>query len=104
MFVRLLLNRTPQKQALSGDNILDDLAIHVRQPEIAAGVAVGQPGVIQAQQVQDRRVQVVDVDLVFDRVIAVVVGLAVGEARLDAAAGHPHRVAVRIVVAAVVAF
>ena len=45
--------------------------------------------------------QVVDVDLVLDGVVAVVVGLAAGESRLHAAAGQPHRVAVGIVVAAV---
>ena len=77
-------------------------AVHVGQAEVAAGVAVGQPLVIEAQQVQDRRVQVVDVDLVLDGVVAVVVGRAVAEAALDAAAGQPHREALRVVVAAVV--
>ena len=50
-----------------------------------------------------RRVQVVDVDLVLGGVVAVLVGRAVPEAALDAAAGQPHREAVRVVVAAVVA-
>ena len=48
-------------------------------------------GVVDAQQVQDRGVQVVDVDRFFDDVVREVVGLAVGDARLDAAAGQPHR-------------
>ena len=46
--------------------------------------------------------QVVDVDAVLDGVEAELVGLAEGEARLDAAAGQPHREAVDVVVAAVV--
>ena len=49
-----------------------------------------QPLVVDAQAVQDRGVQVVDVDRVLDDVVAEVVGLAVDDARLDAAAGHPH--------------
>ena len=44
--------------------------------------AVGQLLVIEAEQVQDRRVPVVDVDLALDGLEAVVVGAAVGEAAL----------------------
>ena len=44
---------------------------------------------VDAQAVQDRGVQVVDVDRVLDDVVAEVVGLAVDDARLDAAAGEP---------------
>src|SRR3954470_14298989 len=76
--------------------------MHVGQAEVAAGVAGGQPLVGQPQQVQDRRVQVVDVNLVGGGVPAVVVGGAVPVARLDAAAGEPHGETVRVVVAAVV--
>ena len=39
-------------------------------------------------------------DLGLDDVVAKLVGLAVDDARLDAAAGHPEREAVRVVVAA----
>ena len=46
---------------------------------------------VRAHKVQDRRVQVVDVDLVLDRREAELVGRAVGHAALDAAAGQPHR-------------
>ena len=87
---------------LSCENLADDVSTDVGQAEIAAGVAIGQLLVVQAQQVQDRRVQIVDVDLVFDGVIAVFVGGAVAHARLHAAAGQPHREAVGVVVAAVV--
>ena len=59
--------------------------MHVGQAEVAAGVAVGQLGVIEAQQVQHGGVQVVEVDFVFDGVVAVVIGLAVADAGLHAA-------------------
>ena len=57
-------------------------------------------GVIEAEQVQDCGVQVVDVDFVVDGGEAKLVGGADHLPALDAAAGEPHRKAVMIVVAA----
>ena len=54
----------------------NQISVHVGQPEVAALEPVGEPGVVEAQQVQDRGLQVVDVDRVFDDVEAQVVGLA----------------------------
>ncbi len=44
------------QQSPLGEDVLDDPAVHVRQAEIAAAVAVGQAFVVQAHQVQDRGV------------------------------------------------
>ena len=77
------------------------VAVDVGQAEVAAGVTVGQPRVVEAQAVQHRGVQVVDVDRLLDGAEAELVGRAVNVAAVDAAAGHPHREAVVIVVAAV---
>ena len=85
----------------SRQDLLDHLPVHVGQAEVAAGVAVRQLLVVEAQQVQDRRVQIVDVDLVLDGGEAELVGRAVDVPALDAAAGQPHREAVVVVVAAV---
>ena len=63
--------------------------MHVGQTEMAALEFVGQAFVVDAQQVHDRRLEVVDVDGVFGRVVGEVVGLTEGEAALHAAAGHP---------------
>ena len=41
---------------------LTTLPGNIGQPKVAAGVAVGQACVVEAEQVQDRRVEVVDVD------------------------------------------
>ena len=70
----------------------------VGQAEVATAVAVGQTFVVQPEEVQDGRVQVVDVHLVFRGVVAVVVGGSVAEPALYAAAGHPHGEAFRVVV------
>ena len=48
----------------SGEQFLDDPSVDVGQAEVAAGVAVGELLVVEAQQMQDRGVEVVDVDLV----------------------------------------
>ena len=60
------------------------MAMDVGEPEVATRVPVGQTLVIDTEQREHRRVEIVDVDLVFECVEAVLVGRAVGESRLDA--------------------
>ena len=60
-----------------------------------------EPARVEAELVQHGGVDVGDVVAVFDGVEAELVGRAVGDAPLDAAAGHPDREAERMVVAAV---
>src|SRR4051812_7764360 len=59
-----------------------------------------QPRMINAEQVQQRGVQVVNRDLVFDGVKAVFVGRAVHDATFDAAASQPDGKAVGTMVTA----
>src|SRR5205823_6983116 len=88
---------------------LDYVPVIVGEPEITAVVTIGQLFVIETEQVQDRRVQVVDVNLVIHRARAELVGCAVDRAALDAAPGEPEAeravvmVAARIVVAVAIA-
>ena len=84
----------------SGQNLFHDSAMHVGQSEIAAGVAVGEAFVVEAHQVQQRGVEIVDVDSVLDGSIAEVIRAAVGQAPFDAAAREPDGEAVMIVIAA----
>ena len=70
-----------QRSGGSGQDRLDDLAVNVGQAEVAALEAVGQPCVIDAQEMQDRGVEVVDLDRVLDDVVGEVVGLAVHACR-----------------------
>ena len=53
----------------------------VGQAEVAAGEAVGERLVVEAEQVQDRGLEIVDVDRVLGDVEAEVVGRAVGQCR-----------------------
>src|SRR5438128_709612 len=88
----------------SGQDWLHHVAEDVRQAIVAAAVAVGKLGVIDAHQVENGGMQIVHMHLVLDGVPAVIVGLAVGHAASDAAAGQPHREAKGMVLAAVGAF
>jgi len=74
--------------------------MYVGQAEVAALEFVGQAFVVDTEQVQDRRLEVVDVDGVFGRVVGEVVGLAVGEAALHAAAGQPDGEDIGVMVSA----
>ena len=91
---------TPPRAHGSGDDVVQHRSRHVRQPEVAAAVLIGQLGVIDAHQVQDRGVQVVHVHRLLDRLEPEVVGRAVGDAALHAAAGEPHAEPERVVIAA----
>src|SRR5688500_11094281 len=84
----------------SGDDFADDVARDVGQAEVAAGVAVGELLVVEAQQMEDRGMQVVDAGRVFLGLEAELVGRAIDGAATDAAAGQPDAEAVVVVVAA----
>src|SRR5437867_3054857 len=86
----------------SGENAGNHLAGDVRQAEVAALEAVDELRVIEAEEPEQRRVEVVDRDGVARDVVAEVVRLAVDDAGADAAPGQPQRVAPAVVVAAVV--
>ena len=65
-----------------------------------AVVVVREPFVVEAEQVQDRRVEVVDVDDLFDGLVAELVGGAEAEPALHAGAGEPGGKPLGVVVAA----
>src|SRR3954462_4707420 len=82
----------------SGDDVVDHGTGHVGEAEIAAAVAIGQLRVIDAEQVEDRRVEIVNVHRLVDRLEAEVVGGAVTHPPLDPAPAQPHREAERVVI------
>ena len=70
-------------------NSVHDISRHVRQAIVAARVAVGEAFMVEAHEVEDRRVKIMHVDRVAADVDAVVVGLAIDGAGLYARAGEP---------------
>src|SRR4051794_36104132 len=84
------------------DDPLHYFPVDVREAIVAPAEEVGEPGVVEAHEVEEGRVQVVDVDLIFDSVPAELIRGAVNLAAPDAPAGQPHGEAKRVMLAAIV--
>lgn len=52
--------------------------MHVGQPEITTEMVPGELSVVEAEQMQHRGMQIVNVNLAGDHTVAQVIGLAVG--------------------------
>src|SRR6185312_17479357 len=98
----IIPSRDAARAASSGQDPPDYLTRHIREPIIPALVLVGQPLVVDAEEMEDRGVEVVDVDAVGGDAVAERVGGAVGDARLDPTAGRPGGEAPGVMIAAVV--
>ena len=83
------------------DEVFDDVAVNVGQAEVSTGITVREFFVVEAEQFEHRRVQIVDVDFVFDRLETELVGRSVNVAALHAATGHPRCEAPVVVIATV---
>lgn len=75
----------------------------ISEAHVSRGEAEGALGVIEPEDVEHGGVEVMDLDLVLDRLVSPVVGAAIGKPRFDAAAGHPGGEAEGVVVATVAA-
>lgn len=76
--------------------------MYVGQAVVASLEPVGESGVVESQQVEQRGVQVVDVDRVGDNVETEIIGLTMGMPGPQSAAGQPDAEAAIVVVAAVI--
>jgi hypothetical protein len=76
--------------------------MHIGEPVKSALELVGQPREIDAEAVQHRGVQIVQMCRITHEVVPEVVRFAVRDSRLDAAARHPDGEAARMVIAAVI--
>src|SRR5206468_10102788 len=85
----------------SGDDVVHDFARRVRQTEVAPSISIGQFRVVDAQQIEHGRVQIVDVSFLLGGLVSKFIRISVSHAALDPAARKPYREAARIVIAAV---
>ena len=76
--------------------------MHIGQPEVSALVAVREFFVIDSERVQNRGVQVVNMDWLFDDVVTEIVSRTVHGSRLNTTTGHPFRVASRVMIATII--
>ena len=97
---RAFLRQRRTTSRLLSEDPLHNRAIHIREPVVAAGVAVGEARVVEAEEVEDGRVEIVDMHAVADDRVPEVVRLAVRVAAAHSAAGHPARERLRVVLAA----
>ncbi len=80
-------------------DFLDHVAVHIGQPKLAALVFEREPLVIDSQLMQNRGMQIMDVNRVFDNVVAVGIGRSMNGSAFDPAAGHPQAEASRMMIA-----
>jgi len=71
------------------EDLLHHAPMHVSEPELTPLKWEGEPFMIDAEQMEDCGLEVMDVDASLGHIEAVVVGGAVRKAALDAAPGHP---------------
>lgn len=79
---------------------MDDPPCDISEAEIAPGIAVREPFVVDAQQVQNGGMEIVDVNAVMHGSETKVIGLSVRDAPFDTAPGKPRGEAEVIVVSA----
>ena len=75
--------------------------MHVGQSKIAAGMPEGEFCVVKAEQLENRRVEVVNMHGVLHGLEAELVCRAVNVSTAHASAGQPHRESVMVVIAAI---
>src|SRR5262249_6049074 len=80
--------------------VVQNVAGHVRETEIAATVPVSQFSMIDAEQVQDRGMDIMHMDRFVDSLEAKVVRGSINGAALDRTASQPHSEPEWILVAA----
>ena len=68
------------------DDVVNHMSMHIGQPKVSPGDLVGQLQVIQPEEMQQRGVEVVQVDLIFDGKVAVLVRGSIADAGFHAAA------------------
>src|SRR6266850_4734277 len=99
----LLLNRTmpiPAAPGASSKNPRHYFPVHIGQSIMPSLEKVSELLMIETQQVQQRSVEIMDVNLVRHRFVSEIIGRAVTEPAFYAAAGQPNRETARAVVSA----
>ena len=81
----------PRSNALR-ENFVDDAAVDIREAEVASAMPIRQAFMIDAELVENRRLEVVYGDHVFSHVLPELVAGAVDHAATYSATGEPRRI------------
>ena len=84
---------------VSGKDVPHHMAMNIGQPIVTPLKFVSEMFVVDSKLVQDRGLKIVDVDGLFHGIHGQFVGSSIRNAGLDAAAGHPYRKRIWMVVA-----
>ena len=86
------------------NHIMHNFSMHIGQAIITTAVAIGQPLVVQAHEMQNRRMKIMHMDPIFNSRQAKLVSRTITEALLHAAPAHKRREPIVIVIAPLLAF
>jgi hypothetical protein len=75
--------------------------VYVGQAKVSALKAKSELRMVEAQEMQDRCVEIADVDGILGNIKAQFIGLAVGDSRFEAPTSDPHRERIRVMIPAV---
>ena len=74
---------------LLAENSFDNFPMHVCQTVVATLKTMCQSLMVDSHTVQDGGMEIVNMNRVFNDVVAVIIGLSVGQTTLDTTTGHP---------------
>src|SRR5882762_9030118 len=83
------------------EDVFNHFAMDVRDAKVAALETIRKLLVVDAPAAQNRGIEVVNVDRIFDDIVAVIVGPAIAHTGFDSTTRHPNRVAAPMMIAAV---
>ena len=85
----------------STQQLMDDLAMHIGQPEITSSVPIGESFMVHAEQVQDGGLQVMNIHFVIPQVVSEFITAAMDDTTLDAGSCKPRAVHTGMVTSAI---
>tara|TARA_B100000579_G_scaffold405702_1_gene391542 strand:- start:34 stop:363 length:330 start_codon:yes stop_codon:yes gene_type:complete len=91
-------------ESLSSENILYHSSVHISEAELSSLIAKGKTLMVNAQLMEDGRIEIVNVNGVTSDGIPKIISFSVDVAPLAAAPGHPYTVSVLMMIAASLGF
>ena len=92
-------NRVLGKYLMLGKYLVDDFAVNIRQTVVSSLKTVSEPSVVDTQLMQDRRLQIVNMNFFIDDSKPEFVSFAILKPWLDTTTGQPHGKCIDVVVA-----
>jgi hypothetical protein len=92
----------PARPDSSGEDLSDDGAVHIGQPEFATAIRERQALVVDPKQMEQGGVQVVDMNAILLRIKTILIGRTPGNPRPNTRTSHPPGECVRVVIPTII--